>query len=204
MDKLKKDILKTSSELFCKYGLKSVSIDDICSGLGISKKTFYNYFKQKSDLILEVLESIHEQKHDIEQETKKIENDPAKNAIDRIMAIMQYFRSSKGKANHSFFYDLTKYYPKIHEEFSKKRQEETILYMTNEIAKGVAEGIYREELDIELTAHFLTLQFQNIVNTLKKKTKFQSVFDFMVDVYIRIVANEKGLKYYQEAYLKNK
>jgi AcrR family transcriptional regulator len=117
MDKLKKDILKTSSELFCKYGLKSVSIDDICSDLGISKKTFYNYFKQKSALVLDVLHSLHEQKDDITQETKKLEEDPSKNAIDRIMSIMQFFKSSKGKTHQSFFYDLTKYYPKIHEEF---------------------------------------------------------------------------------------
>lgn len=204
MDKQKKDILKTASDLFCKYGLKSVSIDDICSGLGISKKTFYNYFKQKSDLVLEVLQSIHSQKEDTASEIKKIEDDSSKNAIDRIFAIMQYFRSSTGKANHSFFYDLTKYYPKIHEEFSKQRQEETILFITNEIKKGIVEGIYRKELDVNLTAHFLTIQFQNIVNTLKKKNKFQTVFDFMVDVYIRIVANEKGLQYYQKTYLNKK
>ena len=204
MDKLKKDILKTASDLFCKYGLKSVSIDDICSGLGISKKTFYNYFKQKSDLILEVLQSIHSQKENISFEIKRIEEDSSNNAIDRIFAIMQFFRSRTGKANHSFFYDLSKYYPKIHEVFSKQRQKETILFITNEICKGIEEGIYRKELDVDLTAHFLTIQFQNIVNTLKKKNKFQTVFDFMVDVYIRIVANEKGMQYYQKTYLNKK
>jgi AcrR family transcriptional regulator len=59
MDKLQSDILLLSTQLFCKYGLKSVSIDDICSQLGISKKTFYNYYKQKSDLIADALEQVH-------------------------------------------------------------------------------------------------------------------------------------------------
>jgi len=202
MNKQKKDILKTASGLFSKYGLKSVSIDDICSGLGISKKTFYNYFKQKSDLVLEVLQSMHEQREEMAKETAKLENDETKNAIDRIMAIRYYFKANQTKSNHSFFYDLTKYYPKIHEEFSKQRQEETIIFIKKEIEKGIAEGIFRKELDLDLTAYFLTIQFQNIVNTLKKNTKFQTVFDFMVDVYIRLVANEKGLKYYEENYLK--
>ena len=55
MNKQKKDILKTASGLFSKYGLKSVSIDDICSGLGISKKTFYNYFKHNCNNIKDLL-----------------------------------------------------------------------------------------------------------------------------------------------------
>jgi hypothetical protein len=76
--------------------------------------------------------------------------------------------------------------------------------MTNEINKGIKEGIFRKEMDVDLTAHFLTVQFQNIVNTLKKNTKFQTVFNFMVDVYIRVVANETGFKYYQETYLNKK
>ncbi len=201
MDKLRTDIVKTATDLFCKYGLKSVSIDDICTQLGISKKTFYLYFKQKSDLVYRVLEGVHSQKDDFILLVKENEADQTKNAIDRIMAIMDYTRTKKDKAHHTFFYDLTKYYPKIHAEFSSKKQQETVKYIKAEIERGIDEGIFRKEIDVDLMALFLTIQFQSIISTLKKGSKFQTVFDFMVDVYIRLVSNEKGLKYYNKHYL---
>lgn len=203
MDKLKKEILSVSSELFCKYGLKSVSIDDICSKLGISKKTFYNYFKQKGDLILEVLEEVHKSKENIGSLVEKLNSNPDLNAIDRIQEISNYFKNNKEKTNHSFIYDLSKYYPQIHEKFNKAKEDETVAFAKTEIEKGIKEGIYREDLNLEMTAKFISYQFKNIVSSVEKRSELHAAFSFVIDAYIRIVVNEKGMEYYQNKYINN-
>jgi len=204
MDKLQNDILLLSTQLFCKYGLKSVSIDDICSQLGISKKTFYNYYKQKTDLIADVLEQIHSSNSNLQDLMNKMMANEAYNAIDKIQQIKAYFKNNKEKTHPSLFYDLTKYYPEIHERFTKNKENETIAFTRNEIQKGIKEGVYREDLDVEMVAKFLSFQFRSILNSVQKRSEIEAAFNFVIDAYIRIVANEKGMKYYQENYLKIK
>lgn len=201
MDKIQSDILLLSTQLFCKYGLKSVSIDDICSQLGISKKTFYNYYKQKTDLIAAVLEQVHNSNSNMQDLMDKLNANPNFNAIDKIQEISNYFRNNKEKAHHSFYYDLTKYYPEVHEKFTKDKENETLAFTRNEIQNGIKEGVYRDDINIELTAKFLSFQFRSILNSVQKKSEIEAAFNFVIDAYIRIVVNEKGMKYYQENYL---
>ncbi|MBN1462368.1 MAG: TetR/AcrR family transcriptional regulator [Paludibacteraceae bacterium] len=201
MDKLQSDILLLSTQLFCKYGLKSVSIDDICSQLGISKKTFYNYYKQKSDLIADALEQVHNSNSKMSEWMSKLNSEKELNAIDKIQEIKNYFKNNKEKAHHSFFYDLTKYYPKIYEQFNKNQENQTLAFARAEIEKGIAEGVYRKDIDIEMAAKFLSFQFSSILNSVQKRSEIQAAFNFLVDAYLRIMVNEKGMKYYQDNYL---
>lgn len=201
MDKLQNDILNLSTQLFTKYGLKSVSIDDICSQLGISKKTFYNYYKQKSNLIEAVLIDMHNSNSNMQVLVDKLYQNPQFNAIDKIQEIKNYFKQNKEKSHHSFFYDLTKYYPEVYEKFTKAREKETLDFARNEIKNGIKEGIYRKDVDIEMSAKFISFQFSSILNSIKKKSELEAAFNFVIDAYIRIMVNEKGMKYYQENYL---
>jgi len=200
MDTLQNDILKTATELFCKYGLRNVTIDDICTELRISKKTFYTYFKQKEDLILQMVEDMHHKK--TEKEKKLIAPDDNKNTIDRAMDIVLLTKNNSSDKMQNLFYELNKYYPNVHARIIEKRQAQTIEFFTRNIKKGIEEGIFRDNLDVEMTAQFLSTQFRSLLNSSKEtsKRKFQSVFEFMIDVYIRIVTNEKGLNYYKENY----
>jgi TetR/AcrR family transcriptional regulator, cholesterol catabolism regulator len=201
MDTLETDILKTATELFCKYGLRNVTIDDICAEIRISKKTFYTYFRQKEDLILQMVESMHEKK--AEKEKKFVLSaDDNKNTIDRAMAIVHLVKSNSEDKMQTLFYELSKYYPNAYAQIIEKQQQQTIDYFTRNIEEGIAEGIFRDNLDVGMTAQFLSTQFRSALDSSKEtpKRKFQAVFEFMIDVYIRIVTNEKGLQYYNETY----
>ncbi len=70
-----------------------------------------------------------------------------------------------------------------------------------EIEKGIAEGVYRKDIDIEMAAKFLSFQFSSFLNSVQKRSEIQAAFNFLVDAYLRIMVNEKGMKYYQENYL---
>jgi len=200
MDTLQNDILKTATELFCKYGLRNVTIDDICTELRISKKTFYTYFKQKEDLILQMVEDMHHKK--TEKEKKLIAPDDNKNTIDRAMDIVHLIKNNSGDKMQNLFYELNKYYPNVHARIMEQQQQQTIAFFTKNIEKGIEEGIFRDNLDVEMTAQFLSTQFRSALDSSKEtsKRKFQSVFEFMIDVYIRIVTNDKGFNYYKENY----
>jgi AcrR family transcriptional regulator len=201
MDKQQGEILCLATQLFSKYGLKSVSIDDICSQLGISKKTFYNYYRQKSDLIADVLNEIHKSNHTIQNFMEKLYANPDLNAIDKIMGITDYFLSNKEKSHHSFYYDLSKYYSDIYEKFNMKKEKEVIEFTRQEIQNGIKEGIYRKDINVDLTARFLSFQFKSVMSSIKKRSELMATFSFVVDAYIRIVVNDEGMKYYQEKYL---
>ena len=191
-------IIKTAGEMFFRLGIRSVSIDDICHELGMSKKTFYVYFESKDELVAELLHAnlMHisakmeelEKLHDFRQlVTKFLKHQEAeKNDVRRVPQLV---------------YDLKKYYPRQFADFQQEcflKQKE---YISHYLEQGKAEGYVRANLNIELTA------------TLFAKIHSDAIRDFEViessgysmhqlghtamDVFVRGVLSEEGLKLYQ-------
>ena len=201
MEKAKSDIISTAAELFKKYGLRSVSIDDVCKELRISKKTFYNYFKQKEQLIERVISYFH-------TESKKgqkfiWEAFEGENVIDIVMDYDKIFKASleQNKKYFSLYYDLEKYYPLILQrrlESTRKDREEMV---RNFILKGLEEKIFREDINIDLMVEYIASQFHTMLNLPAKKTSdLYQQFRFLKDLLIRILVNEKGMEYYLKNY----
>ncbi len=203
--KIKSDIIGTATTLFKQCGLRSVSIDDVCRELRISKKTFYNYFKQKEELIEQVLHNIHIQK---QNKTKSPwVYDSRKNIID---ALMDFDKALKTNADEEkkhlvMLFDLKKYYPHIFQKRLRSMREHNVEIMKTFINKGMEEGVFRQDLDIELTSLFISSQFGNFTESLddKRMSDIQRLFCFYRDVLIRILANEKGMEYYLKNYYNN-
>ena len=202
METLKSDILNTSAALFRKCGLRSVSIDDVCKELRISKKTFYNYFKQKEELIEQVLHNIHEQNKNKSQSSWDLED--GKNCIDVFMELDKKvkFDTEENKKHISMLFDLEKYYPKIFQRHVDMMREIQCEAMRKFINRGLNEGVFRQDLDIDFTAFFIASQFGNLKSFIqdKKRRDFSRAFCFFRDVIIRILANEKGMDYYLKNY----
>jgi len=202
MEKIKSDIINTASDLFKKYGLRSVSIDDVCKELHISKKTFYNYFKQKEELIEEVLRNFHEQnkaKHSWNYED-------GKNSIDLLMEFDKKikFNTEENEKHISMLFDLEKYYPKIYQRHVDMMREIQYEAMKNFINRGINEGVFRQDLNIDWTALFIASQFGSFRNFIQDKNKRRKdllqMFCFFRDVMLRILTNEKGMDYYLKNY----
>jgi len=202
MENLKSDILNTAATLFKKCGLRSVSIDDVCKELHISKKTFYNYFKQKEELIEKVLHNFHEQN----KAKHSWHNEYEKNSIDLLMEFDKKikFNTEENEKNISMLFDLEKYYPKIYQQHLDMMREIQYEAMKKFIQRGLDEGIFRQDLDIDMTALFIASQFGSFRTFIREKNKKRKdllqMFYFFRDMMIRILTNEKGMDYYLRNY----
>ena len=200
MENQNENIVQTASRLFEQFGIRSVSIDNVCSELRISKKTFYTHFPQKEDLVDAVL--IFQKRSHYEKLEKLFKN---KNAIDSLIIIIKEIKKTLETESQSMCYDLEKYYPKVFEKHESKKTDEMRLGFEMNLHQGVAEGYYREDLDIELISLFHSIQIKNtfelMLHSPKKYTK-KHLLEFFLDLMIHLIANEKGLKYMAEHYNK--
>lgn len=192
---MQKKILETASELFFKYGLRSVTIDDVCSRLHISKKTFYLHFRQKEELVEVLLEEMRRKKEEC-----RICATTEQNAIDRMLDETKELKNSDLYEQHvNFFYDLQKYYPAIMEQHNQKVQQQVWTRTCEWIRLGIKQGLFRDEMDVEAMAVYLNTKLWEAFRVIRsdvKRTRLQTV-DFMMDCSLRLLANEKGWEYYQ-------
>ncbi len=201
-DGMKDSIIQTARQLFEQYGLRSVSIDNVCKELTISKKTFYNYFEQKEVLVNEVILAI---KHEnINRFAKQLKD---KNAIDSLIVIIKEIKKSEDCEPPTMWFDFEKYYPKLFAEHEKQKMEFIRNGFEYNLKQGISEGYYRDDLDIELTSYFHSVQLKTTFEMMHgSDLKFSKrrILDFFIDMLIHLIANEKGLSYLKENYLDNK
>ena len=200
MEETKDLIVQTASTMFERYGIRSISIDNVCKELRISKKTFYTYFPQKEDLVEAVL--IYQRKVNFEKFSKLFKN---KNSIDSLIVIIKEIKKSAEQESTSMCFDLEKYYPKINEKFEQIKRDHIRAGFEANLKQGIKEGFYREDLDVELLSYFHSIQLKNsfeIMGQDLKKYSRKRLIDFSIDMMIHLIANEKGLKYMEENYNK--
>ena len=146
---MKELILNKSKELFLKYGLRSVSVDDVCNELRISKKTFYNVFKTKEKLVEGLLEK------GLDETIKmRIEECEGETVIDYMRENTRKFIASQAlvEKHVAFFYDLAKYYPALYEKFSSKMDEVRSQQAKALIERGQNEGVFRESINVDMAS----------------------------------------------------
>jgi AcrR family transcriptional regulator len=196
MENLRDSIIVTADRMFQQFGIRSVSIDNVCAELRISKKTFYTYFTQKEDLIDSVLTFQREQ--NIDKYEKLFKN---RNAIDSLIIIIREIKRNTDHESQRMCRDLEKYYPKINAKYELHQKEIIRLGFDKNLRQGITEGYYREDLDVELISYFHSIQikmmFEQMSQDAKKFSKKRLV-DFIIDLIIHLIANEKGLKYIEE------
>lgn len=198
MDLIKQNIIETATRLFQQSGIRNVSIDDVCASLRISKKTFYQHFLKKEDLVEEVISSMMKIHIDFFDKHAK-----SMNAIDLFIFSIKQAKRTVDQKSYIMWHDLEKYYPalcKRHESFKRDLIRESF---ERNIIQGIEEGYFRKDLDIEILSHFHTIQIKNTFGLMmeeNKKYTMKRLVDFFVDLLIHLIANEKGLKYIQEHY----
>lgn len=191
-------ITGVASELFFQYGIRSVSMDDIARQLGISKKTLYQHVENKADLVEKTM-MVHNQ-HMINQFTEII-NDDHNNAIDELVEIAKINNAMLKKTNPSTIYDLKKYHKKCWDVIEKVHDEIIFNIISKNIEQGIEQGLYREDINIQIITKFYAAQIDLIIDTqVFSPTEFQ-----MADVYIEFlkyhifgIATTKGAKYLNE------
>lgn len=188
---MKQTIIKKALEDFMQYGFKSFTMDDLASQLGISKKTLYEHFSSKNDLVEAVLDFALEEFActDISEGG----NNVIENIFNHIKDIHMRYKLGSSRP----LWELQKYYPKTYErmiiEFRKNDEKE----VKNILQRGLKEGLFRENLDVAyITAFFSGLMEMKQNSEIFPENKF-SLSDIIYknnEFFIRILVNEKGLK----------
>jgi len=190
----KQRILITATEQFMTYGVRTVSMDDIATTLGISKKTLYKYYKSKDDIVYEVTKSLVQSGEMACEASCK----QATSAIDELFKIVQFIQTFFNNMNASALYDIQKYYPKSYEIFQQHQKGFIHDSLVDNLNRGKNEGYYRKSLDIEITAR---LRMAQIKSTFDQEFFPSQEFDFKkiqlasLELYIMAICTEKGRKY---------
>lgn len=197
MDRSTIDILERVRELFFKYGVRSVSIDDICRDVGISKKRLYQHFKSKNELVEKLLE-LERQNFEVIFDKNNFDGI---NSIDVLIIVSREVGERFWDVSPSMTFDLKKYYPEIYHKHIEERIDFIAEKMQQNISKGIRLGMYRSDLSIELVARLYIRRLIDLHNPEffpADKFSFQTLFDTMFDNFIRGIATEAGIAYYEK------
>ncbi len=141
-------ILKESEQLFFRYGVKSITMDEIAMHLGISKKTIYQFFKDKKELVLKVVESrLFQQEKEMTDITDK-----AADPIHEVILISEWLKEFFQNLNPYLMMEIQKYYPKAYGAFLEHKQKCMLNNIYDNIKKGVEVGLYRASIDLDTIA----------------------------------------------------
>lgn len=143
-------IKEKAHTLFMQYGLRSVSMDDIATSLGISKKTIYHFYADKDALVDDVIATELLNDECICERDKQA----AENAIHEIFLAIDFIVEMFKGMNPTVFFDMQKYYPKSYVRFAKHKDEFLYNVVRKNLVAGVEEGLYRPELKIDILARF--------------------------------------------------
>jgi len=187
-----KNILLKVRELYMKYGIKSITMDDVARELGISKKTLYQFVADKDDLVGKFID------YEIALRQEEINKcfKTGFNAIEEIFEISIFMNKMMRDQNPVTENDLRKYYPKHHQKMVKSRRERMYNYILLNLKKGKAEGLYREEMNEEVIAKLYLSRSENtLFNELFTVEEFTSIELFMelLTYHVRGIATEKGI-----------
>ena len=199
MENAQSQILKKSGEMFFKLGIRSVSIDDICHELGISKKTFYVYFASKDELVAQLLHvSIDEMAKKMEDWLRLHDFRP----LISILLAQKEVSKNDVRCVPQLVYDLKKYYPQQFAEFQVKLFEVQKDYLKQYLEQGIREGLVREQLDVEMTAMLLAKLHTDAIRDMEQIEshgyKMHSYSQTAKDILIRGVLSEEGLALYNK------
>jgi len=193
MDNVKENIIRAASEKMQQVGIKSISVDDLCRELGISKKTFYVYFETKEALISTLL-----RKHESDLEECVHKQFAGKSILEMIVGFMSFATSVKDvRKAPPLMHDLQKYYPQLFREHLEHVRELSIRLLRIYLGQGKEEGIFRSDLDVEKTAAvfaFMHQELLNIFSQLREEDKPLALerTTYGVDILMRGIISEEG------------
>lgn len=194
MDKKKLDIIERSSLIYLKYGIKSVTMDDLANHLGISKKTIYKYFEDKNDLVVTMI------KRTLEFEEKmcyKIQGH-SENALEALIQISRMVLERINNVNPAIFFDLKKHHSEAWQILENHKWNFVLAAISKNIDRGIEEKYYRDDLNVEIIARLYVSTFDTIMNTDVYKWpefQFQELFKEIMRFQFHGLVNENGKNY---------
>lgn len=198
----KERILRGAEELFMRYGVRSVSMDDIARHLSISKKTIYQYFTDKDEVVTMVaIAHLSQEQREFDEVFTK-----SKDSIDEMVGLSNCLRVNLKKINPSMLFDMQKYHPKAWGAWLSFKNDFMRMSIKRSLTRGIQDGYFRPEINSEILA---TSRLEQVEMGFRDDLFPTDQFDFMevqiqlLEVFIYGLLTEKGRKLYQTYKLKN-
>ena len=185
-------------KLYNKFGIKSVTMDDVSRELGISKKTLYQYVKDKAELVEKVV-TLNTLQH---RETIYNIVKENYNAIEELLAVNKYMNEMMKEQNPTLDYDLRKYYPELHSRLLRDSRQRMYDSIKQNLEKGQKEGLYRMDMDINIICrlHMTRLEYKYTSDSFTiTELGSEKIMDEIFKYHLHGIASEKGLKVLNES-----
>lgn len=196
-NELREDLVANISELFLKYGLRSTSMDDIANHLKISKKTLYQHFSNKEDVVEQVM--LHRRrKRDKETNSDEIRK---KNPVQVLSSVKSFMASDIHNKYPSNFYDLRKYYPSVFQKLRAEDESFSKRFLETLIEQGIEQGYFRKEIDTDIQVYLFSKQLrflQEPDNLTDYTYPLQKIVSTIIDNFLLAIATKKGLETFEE------
>lgn len=194
MDQREQQIIDQSAKVFMRLGIRSVNMDDIAQHLRISKKTLYQYVKDKNELVQRIVRHIT----DTHRACILGICQRGHNAIDESFEISRFVAEQVGQVHPSVHFDLQKYHPEAWELLQTSERADIYRCISENLRKGMSEGLYRDDLNVDVIARIYISRFDvtfdgELFPT--DKYRFEDVIWELFRYHIRGIASDKGVKY---------
>lgn len=195
-------IIGKAAALFVESGIKGITMDELAEHLGMSKRTIYEHFADKKELVKECVIFIDNKKDELAKDAEK----HSKNVIETLLTLHLDNLKMMGSVNRKFADDIKKFYPELHNYFQEKR-ESSVYSTISFLQKGVEEGVVRDDQNVEIYANLLHeemyLLFDNRSIHLSEFS-VKEVYSVMFLCFLRGIATSKGLAVIDDFLMKNK
>ena len=188
---MKTKIIQKTTDLFLNLGFKSVTMDDIANKLAISKKTIYTHFSNKKDLVEATAFYIFEQINTLIEKIEAEKLNPIKETFKIKEVVSHYLKGEKTSPE----FQLKKYYPSIYAKLDLKKREIINSCFKDSLKRGIEEGYFRNDINVNLISKFYYLAITAIKNDeLFFEDNINEAMEYYLEYHIRAIASEKGLK----------
>jgi len=189
---VKQRIIEEASELFGRSGVKSITMDDLARHLGISKRTIYENFKDKEALLIACIDAFHAQNLAF---TEKVFLE-AENVADAILTLLQRNAEQATQQQFNTMSDIRKYYPQVYKERLTNLNVHKYKEMEQMIQRGIREGVFRENLNSKVIAHFFSRQMEDVARNARYLEEFSlsDIFENITITFLRGICTAKGLE----------
>ena len=190
---IKDRILHQAAALFMRNGIKSVSMDDIAASMAMSKKTLYKWFANKDEMVHAVMARHLD---DTQRDCVRL-LDQSASAIDELFRMMGWMRQQFSDVHPSIFYDLQKFYPVTWQLWVAHKYEYILAQITDNLRRGMAEGLYRADLDVDVLARLRLAQIELAFNAdvfPARQFDVQRLQQVIIEHFMLGIASLKGHK----------
>ncbi|PCJ92795.1 MAG: TetR family transcriptional regulator [Flavobacteriaceae bacterium] len=188
---MKSKIIEKASELFLNLGFKSVTMDDLANEMGISKKTIYAHFPNKTKLVGESTMYMFEIISKGIEHIRSLEKNPIEELYEIKKHMMIHLKNEKSSPQ----YQLQKYYPQVYETLRAMQYEVMQECVLENLNKGLQQGIYRENLNVDFVSRIYfsgAMSIKNIELFPQNLFPMTDLMDNYLEYHLRGIVTPKG------------